>query len=148
MQDPIPYGKQHLFKEDIDAVISVLKSDFITQGPVVEEFEKAFAEYIGSKYAVAVSNGTTALHLSALGLNVSPGDKVITSPLTFAASANCILYCGGNIEFLDIDPKTLCIDLNNVEDYLKKNTNSNIKGIIPVDFAGYPVNTEDTRSLA
>ena len=126
---------------------SVLKSDLITQGPAVEDFEKVFSDYIGSKYAVAVANGTAALHLSALALQVSTGDKVITSPLTFAASANCILYCGGNVEFADVDPKTLCIDLNQVEDQLKKNTANDIKGIIPVDFAGFPVNTEDLRSI-
>ncbi len=148
MQNLIPYGKQHLIQEDIDAAISVLKSDFITQGPVVDEFEKAYANYIGSKYAVAVSNGTTALHLSAMALGVSKGDKVITSPLTFAASANCVLYCGGEISFVDIDPESLCIDLNRVEDVLRKNSTRDIKGIIPVDFAGYPVNTEDIRSLA
>jgi dTDP-4-amino-4,6-dideoxygalactose transaminase len=83
-----------------------------------------------------------------MALNVSKGDKVITSPLTFAASANCILYCGGDVEFADIDPKTLCIDPNKVEDMLRKNTAHDIKGIIPVDFAGYPVNMEDVRSLA
>ncbi len=147
MRNHIPYGKQNITQEDIDAVASVLKSDLITQGPAVEDFEKAFSDYIGSKYAVAVANGTAALHLSALALQVTTGDKVITSPLTFAASANCILYCGGNVEFADIDPKTLCIDLNQVEDQLKKNTANDIKGIIPVDFAGFPVNTEDLRSI-
>jgi UDP-4-amino-4,6-dideoxy-N-acetyl-beta-L-altrosamine transaminase len=147
MRNPIPYGKQNITQEDIDAVASVLKSDLITQGPAVEDFEKVFSDYIGSKYAVAVANGTAALHLSALALQVSTGDKVITSPLTFAASANCILYCGGNVEFADVDPKTLCIDLNQVEDQLKKNTANDIKGIIPVDFAGFPVNTEDLRSI-
>ena len=148
MEHIIHYGRQEITKEDIESVSSVLKSDYITQGPVSKIFEKDFADYIGSKYAVAVSNGTAALHLSAMALDVSKGNKVITSPLTFAASANCVLYCGGEITFVDIDPKSLCIDLNRVEDILRKNSDNNIKGIIPVDFAGYPVNTEDTRSLA
>src|SRR5210317_1456575 len=122
MKHIIHYGRQEITKEDIDSVSSVLKSDYITQGPVSKTFEKNFADYIGSKYAVAVSNGTAALHLSAMALGVSKGDKVITSPLTFAASANCVLYCGGEISFVDIDPKSLCIDLNRVEDLLRKNS--------------------------
>jgi len=148
MKHILHYGRQEITKEDIESVSSVLKSDYITQGPVSKTFEKDFAEYIGSKYAVAVSNGTAALHLSAMALDVSKGDKVITSPLTFVASANCVLYCGGEISFVDIDPKSLCIDLNRVEDVLKKDSSNAIKGIIPVDFAGYPVNTEDLRSIA
>ena len=148
MRNPIPYGKQNITQEDIDAVASVLKSDFITQGPVTKAFEKAFAEYIGSKYAIAVANGTAALHLSALALEVSKKDTVITTPLTFSASSNCVLYCGGNVEFVDIDPNTLCLDLNKTEDLLKKSNSKNINGVIPVDFAGFPVKTEDLRSLA
>ena len=93
----IPYGKQFVTEDDIQAVIDVLKSDFWTQGPKVKEFEDAFASYVGSKYAVAVSNGTAALHLCTMALNVKPGDKVITSPITFVASANCVRYCGGEV---------------------------------------------------
>src|SRR4051812_27939554 len=102
---PIPYGKQHITQEDIDAVATTLQSDFLTQGPAIAEFERAFASYIGTTYAVAVSNGTAALHLAALALDVKPGDRVITTPITFAASANCVLYCGGEIVFADIDPE-------------------------------------------
>src|SRR5690606_38318992 len=89
----IPYGKQHITEEDIAAVVDVLRSDYLTQGPKIQEFEEAFANYIGCKYAVAVANGTAALHLSAMVMCVKPGDKVITTPITFAASANCVRYC-------------------------------------------------------
>ena len=91
----IPYGKQNITQDDINAVIETLKADFLTQGPKIDEFEQKFADYVGSKYAVAVSNGTAALHLCALALNVNEKSKVITTPITFAASANCIKYCGG-----------------------------------------------------
>ncbi|HMC99288.1 MAG TPA: aminotransferase class I/II-fold pyridoxal phosphate-dependent enzyme, partial [Ferruginibacter sp.] len=108
----IPYGKQHITNADIAAVEKALRSDFLTQGPKIDAFEKKFAEYIGAKYAVAVANGTAALHLSALAMNVGPGKKVITTPITFAASANCIKYCGGEVDFVDIDPKTYLMDID------------------------------------
>lgn len=145
---PIPYGRQHITQDDIEAVTEVLKSDFLTQGPKVKEFEEKFAEYIGSKYAVAVSNGTAALHLSALALDVKPGDKVITTPITFAASANSVLFCGGEIDFADIDPDTFLIDLDKLEEKLEAAPKGSYKGIIPVDFAGLPVNTEKLRKIA
>src|SRR4051812_39832847 len=100
----LPYGKQEITDSDIAAVVSTLKSEFLTQGPRIPEFEKAFAEYIGSKYAVAVANGTAALHLCAMALGVAKGQKVITTPITFAASANCVRYCEGAVVFADIDP--------------------------------------------
>ena len=100
----IPYGRQHITQEDIDAVVNTLKSDLLTQGPKVEEFENRFAQYIGSKYAVAVSNGTAALHLSVLALGIEKGKKVIITPLTFVASANAVLYTGGEVDFCDINP--------------------------------------------
>ena len=108
----IPYGKQNITEEDIKAVVEVLKSDYLTQGPKIAEFEEEFAKYVGSKYAVAVSNGTAALHLNALALGVKPGDKVITTPITFAASANCIRYCGGEVIFADIDKDTKLLNIN------------------------------------
>lgn len=148
MNSRIPYGKQHVTQEDIDAVVSVLKSDFWTQGPAVPEFEKNFAEYVGSKYAVAVANGTAALHLCTLALNVKPGDKVITSPITFVASANCVAYCGGEVVFADIDRQTYLLDINAVRKLLEADTEKNIKGIIPVDFAGRVVDFEAFRALA
>lgn len=145
---PIFYGRQNIDKADIDAVVRVLKSDFLTQGPEIENFEKAFASYVGSKYAVAVSNGTAALHLCALALGVTAGQKVITTPLTFAASANCIRYCGGEVVFADIDPSTFLLDVDAVETLLKKVPHGTYQGIIPVDFAGRAVNLEAFRKLA
>jgi len=146
--NPIPYGRQNITQEDIDAVVKVLKSDYLTQGPKIAEFENAFAEYIGCKYAVAVSNGTAALHLSALALNIQSGDKVITAPITFAASANCVSYCGGEVVFADIDPDSYLLDINKVRELLFASPKGSYKGIIPVDFAGYPVNLEEFRKLA
>src|SRR5918993_5430312 len=107
----IPYGKQNITEEDIQAVVDVLRSDFLTQGPKIKDFEEAFAKYIGCQYDVAVANGTAALHLSVLALNLKPGDKVITTPITFAASANCVRYCGGDVVFADIHPKTYLLDI-------------------------------------
>lgn len=146
--NPIPYGRQCITDDDINAVIETLKSDYLTQGPAIALFEKAFAEYIGVKYAVAVNNGTSALHLCTMALNVKPGDKVITTPITFAASANCVRYCGGDVIFADIDPSTYLMDINKVEEILKADHKKEIKGLIPVDFAGYPVNVEIYRKLA
>jgi len=144
----IPYGRQNITQADIDAVSEVLRSDFLTQGPEIEKFEKAFAAYIGSKYAVAVANGTAALHLCALALDVKPGGKVITTPVTFAASANCVRYAGGEVVFADIDPATYLLDINSVEKLLKSAPKGTYNGIIPVDFAGRSVNTEAFRKLA
>lgn len=148
MTKHIPYGRQNITQDDIDAVVEVLKSDWLTQGPKIAEFEKAFAEYTGVKYAVAVATGTAALHLSALALNVGPGDKVITTPVTFAATANCVRYCGGEVVFADIDPETYLLDIEKVEELLKSASKGTYKGIIPVDMAGRPVNLEAFRKLA
>jgi UDP-4-amino-4,6-dideoxy-N-acetyl-beta-L-altrosamine transaminase len=145
---PIPYGKQYISEEDINAVISTLTSDFLTQGPKIEEFEKAFANYIGSKYAVAVSNGTAALHLAALALDVNEQSNVITTPITFAASANCICYCGGKVTFADIDPISATLSIDAVRQLLEASPKGTYQGIIPVDFAGYPVDMEAIRKLA
>ncbi len=144
----IPYGKQDITQEDINEVVEALKSDFLTQGPRIKKFEEEFAKYIGSKYAIAVSNGTAALHLCALALGVSEGDKVITTPITFAASANCVKYCGGDVVFSDIDPETYLLDINKVEILLKNAPLGTYKGIIAVDFAGRAVNLEQLRKLA
>lgn len=144
----IPYGRQHITQEDIDAVIETLQSDFLTQGPKVEEFEKKFAAYIGSVYAVAVSNGTAALHLCALTLGVNADSRVITTPITFAASANCVRYCGGTVDFADIDPQTALLDIKKVRNLLENKPKGYYSGIIPVDFAGYPVDMEAYRKLA
>jgi hypothetical protein len=148
MIKPIPYGRQHITEEDIKAVVEVLHSDYLTQGPAVPAFEKAFADYIGCRYAVAVSNGTAALHLCTMALGVNPGDKVITTPITFAASANCVKYCGGEVVFSDIDPDSYLLDINKVRKLLESSPKGTFKGIIPVDFAGYPCNLEEFRNLA
>jgi UDP-4-amino-4,6-dideoxy-N-acetyl-beta-L-altrosamine transaminase len=144
----IPYGRQNITQEDIDAVVETLKSDYLTQGPKILEFEKSFAEYIGCKYAVAVANGTAALHLNALALGVKPGDKVITTPITFAASANCVRYCGGEVVFADIDPNTYLLDIHAVRKLLEASPKGTYQGIIPVDFAGRAVDLEAFRALA
>jgi UDP-4-amino-4,6-dideoxy-N-acetyl-beta-L-altrosamine transaminase len=147
-QNAIPYGKQNITQEDIDAVVEVLKSDYLTQGPRIAEFENAYANYVGSKYAVSVANGTAALHLCALALNVKDGQKVITTPITFAASANCVRYCGGEVVFADIDPDTYLLDLSKVEELIKSHPKGTFAGIIPVDFAGRAIDLEAFRKLA
>lgn len=144
----IPYGKHNITQDDIDAVIAVLLSDYLTQGPKILEFEVAFANYLGSKYAVAVTNGTAALHLCTLALDVKKGQKVITSPITFAASANCVRYCDGEVVFADINPETYLIDYIEVKKLLEASPIGTYQGIIPVDFAGRPVDLEKFRKLA
>ncbi|HLP21193.1 MAG TPA: UDP-4-amino-4,6-dideoxy-N-acetyl-beta-L-altrosamine transaminase [Chitinophagales bacterium] len=148
MTKNIPYGRQHITAEDIKAVTDTLQSDFLTQGPAIKEFEDAFAKYIGAKYAVAVSNGTAALHLCTMALDVNEETNVITTPITFAASANCVRYCGGNVYFADIDPATFTLDIAKTEALIESKAKGFFKGIIPVDFAGYAVNLEAFRQLA
>lgn len=144
----IPYGRQNVTEEDIKAVIDVLNSDWLTQGPDIKLFEDGFAKYVGAKYAVAVSNGTAALHLSAMALGVNSGDKVITTPNTFVASANCVRYCGGEVVFADIDPETYLLDVKSVKKILEASPKGTYKGIIPVDFAGRAIDLEVFRELA
>ena len=144
----ITYCHQHITDEDIQAVIETLKSDYLTQGPKIIEFEQAFARYVGAKYAVAVSNATAGLHLAATALQVRSGDKVIVTPITFAASANCIRYCNGMVVFCDIDPDTYLMDIKKLRRLLETNPPSTFKGIVPVDFAGYPHQMEEFRQLA
>ena len=145
---PISYGRQSINQEDIDSVVSVLHSDFLTQGPKIKDFENAFAKYVHAKYAVAVSSGTSALHLCMLAEGVTNGDKIITTPITFAASANSVLYCGGEIEFVDIDTDTFLIDLDKLEGKLSSVKKGTYKGLVPVDLAGYPVDVERLRKIA
>lgn len=144
----IPYGHQYITDEDVLAVIEALKSDYMTQGPRIGQFERNFAEYIGSKYACVVSNGTAALHLCAMALGIKTGDKVITTPITFVASANGFRYLGADIVFCDIDPKSYCLDLDKLEDILKASPKGTYKAVVPVDFAGYPIDEERLRKLA
>lgn len=145
---PISYGRQYITDEDIQAVVDTLKSDYLTQGPKIPEFEQMFADYLGCKYACMVSNGTAALHLCAMALDICPGDKVITTPITFVASANGFRYCGAEIVFCDIDPRTFLLDLDKLEDILKKSPKGTYKAVVPVDFAGYPIDEERLRKLA
>ena len=144
----IPYGRQSIDEKDIEVVIKALKSDFLTQGPKVKEFEEAFAKYVGSKYALAVNNATSGLHLAVLALGLKEGERVITTPITFAASANCIRYANGEVWFADIDPDTYLISYEKTKELIESKPKGFFKGIIPVDFAGLPVNLEKFRELA
>ena len=145
---PIPYGHQNITEEDIRAVVEVLNSDYMTQGPKIGEFEKKFAKYVGADYACMVSNGTAALHLCAMALGIKPGDKVITTPITFVASANGFRYLGAEIVFCDIDPQTYLLDLDKLEILLKASPAGTYKAVVPVDFAGYPIDEERLRRLS
>ncbi len=140
----LPYGQQWIDDEDINEVVKVLKGDYLTTGPKISEFENRLAQYVGSKYAVAVSNGTAALHAACFAAGIEKGDEVITTPLTFAASANCILYQGGKPIFADIDFDTYNIDPSEIE----KNITEKTKAIIPVDFTGQPVDMDRIKDIA
>lgn len=140
----IPYGRQWIDEQDIKSVRQVLESEFITQGPTVAKFEKRIAEYCGVKYAVAVSSGTSALHCAMFAAGVGEGDEVIVPPITFAATANAVVYLKGRPIFADIDASTLCLDPKEVEKKITPHT----KAIAPVDFAGYPVDMKPFRRLA
>lgn len=144
----IPYGKQSISEEDIQAVCQILREDYLTQGPRIAAFEQAFSQYIGSQYAVAVANGTAALHLCALALNVQPGQRVLSTPMTFVASANCVRYAGGMIDFVDIEAKTGLIDVSLLEEKLAAAEKGAYAGIIPVDYMGLAVDMERIRNLA
>lgn len=140
----LPYGHQWIDEEDIKAVIEVLRSDWITQGPKIAEFEKEFAKYVGGRYAVAVNSGTAALHAACFAAQIEKGDEVITTSITFAASANCVLYQGGTPVFADIKEDTLNID----PEEIKKKINHKTKALIPVDFTGLPVDLEEVQEIA
>lgn len=139
----IYYGRQWIDSDDIDAVVRVLKSDFITCGPKVDELETALCEYTGAKHAVVVNSGTSALHCACIAAGIGPGDEVITTPLTFAASANCVLYCGGTPVFADIDPETYNIDPKSIEEHITDKT----KAVIAVDFTGQAVRVDEIRDI-
>ena len=140
----IPYGRHWIDKEDINSTISVLRSDFITQGPKVKEFEDKVANYCGAKYAVAVSSGTAALHIACLAADIKDGDEVITTPISFVASSNCVVYCGGAPVFADIDPETINIDPKQIKGKIGPRT----KAIIPVHFGGYPCDLREIQEVA
>ncbi len=140
----IPYGTQNIEQEDIDAVVSVLKGDYLSTGPKILEFEKKFAKYVNSNYAVAVSSGTAALHCACLAAGLQEGDEVITTPLSFVATSNAILYCKAKPIFIDINEETFNIDVDKIEEKITSKT----KAIIPVHFAGNPCNMDKIKELA
>lgn len=140
----IPYGRQSIDEEDIQAVVDVLCSDYLTTGPKVAEFEQKVADYVGAKYAVAVSNGTAALHIACLAAGICQGDEVITTPITFAASSNCVLYCGGTPIFADIDAHTYNIAPQEIERKITDRT----KAIIPVHYTGQPCDMDVIMEIA
>ncbi|HCE45655.1 MAG TPA: UDP-4-amino-4,6-dideoxy-N-acetyl-beta-L-altrosamine transaminase [Lentisphaeria bacterium] len=143
MNKTIPYGKQSIDRSDIDAVTEVLQSDFITTGPKVSEFEKSICDFTGAKFAVAVSSGTAALHCAMFAAGIKPGDEVIVTPMTFVASSNAILYCGGTPVFADVLPGSLLIDPAEVEKKITERT----KAVVAVDYAGQPCDYGALRGI-
>lgn len=146
----IPYSRQHISEEDIRAVVEVLRSDFLTQGDKVSEFEKTLAERVGARHAVAVNSATSALHLACLALGVGPGDEVWTSPITFVASANAALFCGAAVDFVDVDPSTGNMSVDVLAKKLKEadRRGRTPKVLIPVHFAGQPCDMDRIGELA
>lgn len=140
----LPYGRQAIDEQDIEAVIKVLKGEYLTTGPSIQEFETKVAKYVDAKYAVSFSNGTAALHGACYVAGIGNGDEVITTPMTFAASANCVLYQGGTVVFADINPQTYNINPSDIE----KKITSKTKAIIPVHFTGQPVELDSVHELA
>ncbi len=143
------YGKQTISEDDIQAVVEILKSDWLTQGPTIKKFENELCEKFGSKYASAVANGTAGLHLIALASGWKKEDIIITSPITFLASANCAVYAGANVDFADIDEKTYTIDPNKLEEKIKfyLSQNKKIKAVVAVDYAGHPCDWDALKKL-
>ena len=139
----IPYGRQFIDDEDIRAVVETLRSDWLTTGPAVKAFEEAFAEYVGSRYAVAVCNGTAALHAIMNCLEIGPGDEVIVPAMTFAATANAVVYQGGTPVFCDVDPDSLLIDHEHVEALITPRT----RAVIAVDYTGQPCNYSKLKNV-
>ena len=140
----IPYGRQSINEQDIEAVVNVLKSDYLTTGPKIAEFERKVADYTGAKYAVAIANGTAALHAACYAAGIGEGDEVITTPITFAASSNCVLYCGGTPVFADINPETYNISSVDIE----RKITSKTKAIIAVHFTGQPCEMDQIHEIA
>lgn len=148
MSKVIPYGRQEITEADIKAVIDTLKSDYLTQGPAVAQFEKDFAAVVNAPHAIALNNATSALHLCALALGVKPGQKVLCTPNTFVASSNCILYCGGDVEFVDINAQDFCLDLELLEKKLSTSPKGTYAGVVAVDFAGFAMDFEAVSKIA
>ena len=150
MKPLIPYGKQSISDDDIQVVVDILKSDWLTQGPVIDQFENACANYCGAEYAIAVNSATSALHLACMAMDLGPGDILWTTPITFVASSNCALYCGAKVDFVDIDKKTynLCPQLLEQKLIAAKKTNSLPKVLVAVHFAGQSCEMKPIRKLA
>jgi len=150
MSDFIPYGKQDINRADIDAVVAVLQSDWITQGPAIERFEQTVAKYCGVKYAVAVSSATAGLHIACLAAGLGKGDILWTSPNTFVASANCGLYCGASVDFVDIDPLTYNLSINELSQKLANAAKQGClpKVLVPVHFAGQSCEMDKISALS
>ena len=146
----IPYGRQSINDDDIQAVVDVLKSDWLTQGPMVPRFEKSVAAYCGSCHAVAVNSATSALHIACLALGVGKGDVVWTTPITFVATANCALYCGATVDFVDIDPRTYNLSLDCLAQKLVQaaKTGALPKVVIPVHLSGQPCDMAGIHTLS
>jgi UDP-4-amino-4,6-dideoxy-N-acetyl-beta-L-altrosamine transaminase len=146
----IPYGRQFIDDDDIAAVVAVLKSDFLTQGPTIPRFEQAMASFVGARHAVAVANATAALHIGALALGLQPGDRLWTSPNTFVASANAGLYCGATVDFVDIDPRTynMSVEVLTMKLLAAEKNGTLPKIIVPVDFSGQSCEMEEIYALA
>lgn len=142
-QGKIFYGRQWIEEDDIRAVVNVLRGDLITCGPKVEELERTLCEFTGAKYAVVVNSGTSALHCACIAAGVGPEDEVITTPITFAASANCALYCGAKPVFADINPETYCIDPESIKEKITEHT----KAIVAVDFTGQAVQIDEIKAI-
>lgn len=140
----LPYGRHSIDDRDIQAVVETLRSDWLTTGPKVAEFEECIAAFVGAKYAVSFSSGTAALHAAAFAAGLAPGDEVITTPLTFAATANCLLYQGATPVFADVEPETLNIDPEQAEFQISPRT----KAILPVDYSGHPADLNEILRLA
>ena len=149
MSDSIPYGRQDISEADIQAVVDVLRSDFLTQGPLVPAFENRIAGYCGAQYGVAVNSATSALHVACLALGVGPGDTVWTTPITFVASSNCALYCGARVDFVDIDPRTYNMSVERLSEKLESAARAGTlpKVVIPVHLCGQPCDMEGIHAL-
>lgn len=150
MSDYIPYGRQNISQQDIDAVVAVLRSDWLTQGPAIAQFEAAVASYCGAKYAVAVSNATAALHIAAIAADLGPGDQLWTSPNTFVASANCGLYCGATVDFVDIDSRTYNLSISALTQKLAQSAETKTlpKVLVPVHLSGQSCEMSQIAALA
>lgn len=148
--ETIPYGRQDISQADIDAVVAVLQSDFLTQGPMVPKFEQAVASHCNAKHALAVNSATSALHIACMALELGPGDWLWTSPITFVASANCALYCGAQVDFVDIDPRTynLCPKALATKLELAERAGKLPKVVVPVHLCGQPCDMQAIHALA